>query len=86
VVEQAGLRVERVSYLFGTLAPLILTTRALQRVIRNGDDGGATRTDLAVPLAPVNAALAALLHVEAALATRVSLPFGSSVLVIARKP
>lgn len=86
LVEQAGLRVERVSYLFGTLAPLILTTRALQRVIRKGEDGGAMRTDLAVPPALVNAALAALLHAEAALAPRVSLPFGSSVLVIARKP
>lgn len=84
--EKAGLRVERVSYLFGTLAPLILTARLAQRVRRLSHDTSTTRTDLGVPAAPVNAALAALLRAEAALAPRFSLPFGSSVLVVARKP
>jgi ubiquinone/menaquinone biosynthesis C-methylase UbiE len=85
-VEKAGLRVERVSYLFGTLVPLILTARLAQRATRMFHHASATRTDLGVPAAPLNAALAALLRAEGAIASRVSLPFGSSVLVVARKP
>jgi SAM-dependent methyltransferase len=85
LVEQAGLRVERVSYLFGTLAPLIFMRRIVQRT---GLPSGTTeaKTDLAVPVAPVNAMLSAMVMAEAALAPRVAIPFGSSVLVVARKP
>lgn len=85
VVEGAGLRVERLTYLFGTLFPLMLAVRTLQRRFNReaaGDDW-----EMAVPAAPVNAVLSALLHAEAAVTRRVPLaPAGSSVLVVARKP
>jgi len=42
--------------------------------------------DLAVPSAPVNLALRALVRAEVALARRVTIPFGSSLLIVARKP
>ena len=61
---QAGLRVERVSFLFGTLFPLMLTIRLAQRALRpfraHRHD-----TDISVPSAPVNALLTALVTAEA---------------------
>ena len=59
LVEDAGLEVVRISYLFGSLLPLMLGVRTLQRMLRvfrepRGD------ADLTVPSAPVNAILTTL--------------------------
>ena len=85
LVEDAGLEVVKISYLFGSLLPLMLGVRTLQRVLRvfrepRGD------ADLTVPSAPINAILTTLVGAEAALARRMSIPFGSSLMVVARKP
>ena len=84
LIEHAGLQVVRISYLFGSLVPLMLAVRKAQWLMRpfrkpRGD------TDLAIPPAPINAVLAGLVKGEAALARRVSLPFGSSLLIVGRK-
>jgi ubiquinone/menaquinone biosynthesis C-methylase UbiE len=84
VVEAAGLDVVRISYVFGSLLPLMLGVRTLQRLLRvfrepQGD------SDLAVPPAPVNALLTALVGAEAAIARRFTIPFGSSLMIVARK-
>ena len=42
--------------------------------------------DIAVPPSPVNSVLSVVVRAEAALAGRLSFPFGSSLLVVARKP
>lgn len=85
LVEQAGLRAERVSYMFASLVPLMAATRGLQRLTRPyravRDD-----SDIAVPAAPVNAVLTGVVRVEASVARRVEMPFGSSLVVVARKP
>jgi SAM-dependent methyltransferase len=85
LVEAAGLEVVRVGYLFASLVPMMLTVRMVQRVLRtfrepHGD------VELTVPPAPINAMLAGLVRGEAALARRLPMPFGSSLLVVARKP
>jgi ubiquinone/menaquinone biosynthesis C-methylase UbiE len=85
LVESAGLEPTRISYLFGSLVPLMLAVRKAQAMRRSyraptGDE------DLTVPSAPVNAALTALVRAEVALASRVTMPFGSSLLIVARKP
>jgi ubiquinone/menaquinone biosynthesis C-methylase UbiE len=84
-VEQAGLRVERTMFMFGSLFPMILCARVLQRMTRPfrevRDD-----IDIAVPPYPVNRFLSGVVRAEAALARRVPMPFGSSLLVVARKP
>jgi len=85
LVEDAGLEVVRIRYLFGSLLPLMLGVRMVQRLLRafrepRGD------ADLAVPSAPVNAMLTALVALEARLARRFTIPFGSSLLIVARKP
>ena len=84
LLTQAGLRVERVSFLFGSLFPLMLSVRFVQRLLR---PFRAYRpdTDIAVPSAPVNGLLTALVTAEARVARRVSLPIGSSLLVVGRK-
>lgn len=85
LVEDAGLQTVRISYLFASLVPLMLAVRRVQRMLRpfrelRGDE------DLTVPPAVVNAVLTGLVNGEAALARRLPMPFGSSLLVVARKP
>jgi SAM-dependent methyltransferase len=82
---QAGLRVERVSFLFGSLFPLMLTVRFAQRLLRPFR-GHRPDTDIAIPSTPVNGLLTALVTAEARVASRVSLPVGSSLLVVGKKP
>jgi hypothetical protein len=84
VLEQADLQVERVSFLFGSLFPLMLSVRFVQRLLRPFR-GVRHDTDIAVPWAPVNALLTAIVSAEAAAARLVRLPFGSSVLAVGRK-
>lgn len=85
LVESAGLRVERLSFLFGSVFPLMLAVRCAQRVLRPFRQLRKD-TDIAVPPAPVNVTLGGLLAAEAALARYVPMPVGSSLLVVARKP
>ncbi|HKE85627.1 MAG TPA: class I SAM-dependent methyltransferase [Vicinamibacterales bacterium] len=85
LVEQAGLRVEQVSYIFASTFPLMLVVRTSQRLLRPFRQLRAD-TDIAVPLEPVNAILSALVTAEASLAERVPMPIGSSLMVVGRKP
>ena len=84
LAEQAGLRVERVAFMFAVLFPLLLVSRGVQRLTRRfrevRDD-----TDITIPPAPVNGLLSWLLRAEATLSRRVGMPVGSSLLVVARK-
>jgi hypothetical protein len=84
LVESAGLHAERVGYLFASLFPLMLAVRWTQRLLRPVR-GLRPDADIAVPAAPVNAALTWLLHREAALARRIPMPIGSSLLVVGRR-
>lgn len=84
LAEQAGLEPLRVSFLFASVFPLMLGVRALQRLTRRFREPRAD-ADIGVPSAPVNAALTAIVSGEAALAGRVRMPVGSSLLVVARK-
>jgi len=84
VVADAGLRIERLAYLFGSLFPLMLAVRVMRRL--EGDKPG-DDWEMSVPAPAVNGALTGLLRAEAAVTRRVPLyPAGSSVLVVARKP
>jgi SAM-dependent methyltransferase len=68
-------------YAFASLLPLMLTVRGLQRL----RGARATSREIAVPSAPLNWALTRLVLAEAALASRVALPLGSSLIFVARK-
>ena len=74
-VESAGLRPERVSFLFASLFPLMASIRLIQRVTRRF---GRTRadTDISVPVEPINLLLTTLVSAEAALIRHVPMPMG----------
>lgn len=81
----AGFRVERVTYTNASLFPLMLAVRTYQRVVGLSPVEHA-EADITVPPRPVNALLAAALRAEARVIRSVNLPFGSSLLCLARKP
>ncbi len=84
-VQQVGLRVERLTHVHTLLLPLMAIMRLVnRRALRNG---GAVQSDLAMRLPQwLNASLAAWSVTEMRLASRVNLPAGLSILVVARKP
>jgi SAM-dependent methyltransferase len=84
LAESAGLRVERVSFMFATLFPLMVAVRTVQRLLRRFR-ARPTQSDMEVPWAPLNTALMRLLDGEAALARYVPMPIGTSLIVVARK-
>jgi SAM-dependent methyltransferase len=86
LIEAAGLRPERVSFLFASLFPLMASVRLVQRVTRRFGRTVRADTDITVPIGPLNLLLTMLVSAEAALVRHVPMPIGSSLLVIARKP
>jgi SAM-dependent methyltransferase len=85
LAEQAGLRVERVQFLFASLVPPMLAVRTVQRIARPLRRPRLD-ADIAVPSPPINALLTWAVRTEAAITRRVPMPFGSSLLLVARKP
>jgi hypothetical protein len=85
---RAGFRIEQVSWANSLLFPLAVAKRVLERPNgRAGAEPGRAdaEPDLWQPPGPVNAALESLVAVEAlALPRGVPLPFGLSVLAVAR--
>jgi ubiquinone/menaquinone biosynthesis C-methylase UbiE len=77
----AGFEVRRMSYTNATILPLVLAVRLLQRVSGREE----SQTEITIPPAPVNAALSAALAIEAAALRVVNMPFGSSLVALARK-
>jgi SAM-dependent methyltransferase len=80
----AGLRPVRMTYTNAALFPLVLAARVAQRAA-GLDTPEETGREISVPPRPVNAALDALLALEARVVRVVNLPFGSSLLCAARK-
>jgi SAM-dependent methyltransferase len=80
-LEAAGFRPRRITYTNVTLFPILAAVRVLQRATGWPTPG----VELDVPMAPVNATLSGMLAAEAWVVRRTNLPFGSSVLCLARK-
>jgi len=78
-VERAGFAVLRVSYFNTLLFPLLVAVRAWKRL------RGARGHDLRRPAAPLNALLERVFALERYLVPRVTLPFGSSLILIGRR-
>lgn len=82
-LEACGFRVTHTTYTNFSILPFVAAVRFRQRL------GGAhveTEEEIAIPSAPVNAALSAVLAVEAAALRVVNMPIGSSLLAVAVKP
>ena len=86
LVESAGFRIERLTYDHLSLLPMMLPVRVWHRLI--ADDGRvvAGEAEITVPPAPVNAALTALVSLEAQALRIVNMPIGCSLMCLARKP
>ncbi|HEX5501428.1 MAG TPA: class I SAM-dependent methyltransferase [Thermomicrobiales bacterium] len=80
---RAGFVPERLTYWNCLLLPAVAAARLLSR--RRRRDAATARSDVAVPPAPLNRALLALVRAEGWLLRRVDLPAGSSILAVARK-
>lgn len=81
LLEDAGFRVERVTYALSLLFPLSLATRMLERF--SPDSGN--ESAMSLPIAPLNTALRMPMALEAAwLGMGGSFPFGLSVVCLAR--
>ncbi|MGQ0736106.1 MAG: class I SAM-dependent methyltransferase [Acidobacteriota bacterium] len=85
VVERAGFTIDRLTFVYASLFPLMLLVRTVQRW-RKGPSIPAGEFDITVPPWPINMMLTGLVGLEAAALRVVDLPVGSSLLCHARKP
>jgi len=85
VLTRAGFTIERMTYTNMSLGPILLPVRAYQR-LRGLAPEEKANAEIRVPFRPANALLSAILAIEAMIIRCVNLPFGSSVLALARKP
>ncbi len=87
LLEAHGLTPLRLTYTNATLFLPLAVLRAAQRWRGlAAEEAADARREITVPLAPVNAALSAALALEAWWVRRFDLPFGSSLLCLARRP
>ena len=85
LVEGAGFRVERLTFDHFSLLPILLPVRAWHRLTAKDGVVAAGEGEITVPMAPVNAALTALVSLEALALRAVDMPIGSSLMCLARK-
>lgn len=82
IVKQAGFKVEKTTFFFSTLFPLYLLRSLLER---NGFLNKDNLDYLSLPNSIVNRLIFMILSLEAQVIRYLSLPFGSSLIVLARK-
>jgi hypothetical protein len=85
IVEPGGFRIERLTFDHMTLLPMMLPVRMWHRLTAPGGRVEAGEGEITVPIAPVNAALTALVSLEARALRAVNMPIGSSLMCLARK-
>ena len=85
IVEQGGFQIERLTFDQMSLLPLMLPVRVWHRMTAAGGQVAAGEGEITVPIAPVNAALTALVSLEALALRVVNMPIGSSLMCLARK-
>jgi SAM-dependent methyltransferase len=81
LLESAGLGVQRISYANTVLFPFALLKRMTQRILRKREPV----SDLALPLGRLNGFLAKILSFESPWIVKYGLPYGLSVVALARK-
>jgi SAM-dependent methyltransferase len=86
LVQRGGFTIERLTFDHFSLLPLMLPVRMWHRFTANDGIVAAGEGEITVPAAPINAALTALVSMEALALRAVNMPIGSSLMVLARKP
>jgi SAM-dependent methyltransferase len=85
LLERAGFTIERLTYTNAGLLPILLPLRLLHRLRGLAPESKAEQ-EIRMPSRPVNALLDRMLALEAVVVQHLDLPWGSSLLVMARKP
>ena len=85
LVEGAGFASERLTYDQFSLLPMMLPVRVWHRFTAKDGVVAAGEGEITVPVAPVNAALTALVSLEALALRVVNMPIGGSLMCLARK-
>jgi SAM-dependent methyltransferase len=85
LITDAGFTIDRITYTNAVLFPPLALVRALHRRRGLADEANA-RTEISVPVAPLNAVLSGALYLESLWLRWFDSPFGSSLLCLARKP
>jgi len=78
-LERGGFSVQRITYTNFPILPLVVAVRLMQRVTGHVE----SEKEIAIPPAPINLALSAVLGLEAAALRVVNMPIGSSILACA---
>ena len=86
LVEGAGFTIDRLTFDHFSLLPIMLPVRVWHRLTATDGVVAAGVGEVTVPIAPVNAALTALVSLEALALRAVDMPIGSSLMCLARKP
>jgi ubiquinone/menaquinone biosynthesis C-methylase UbiE len=83
----AGLEPLRITYTNATLFPILAPLRIAQRAmgLATSDADAKAAQEVAIPPRPINNALSALLRLEARAVRTINMPFGSSLLAVARR-
>ncbi len=81
-LERAGFGVKRLTYTNVSILPIVAGVRFGQRIFGHRE----STSEISVPPRPLNAALSAVLAVEAAALKVVDMPLGSSLLALASRP
>jgi len=82
-LEHAGFAIERMSYVNCFLFPIVLAVRMARR--SEAHNGAVTQSDLAALPRPLNALLSWIYQLEMKWLARANLPFGASLIAVARK-
>jgi hypothetical protein len=83
-VRAVGLQTESVSYWNSWLTPLLWLQTRLEALLPEGDDN--QNSDVALPPIWINNLLIGLLQWEERVSSRLPLPWGSSLMLLARRP
>jgi SAM-dependent methyltransferase len=86
IVEEGGFRVERLTFDHASLLPILLPVRAWHRLSAGAGEIPAGEDEIRVPPPPVNAALSAIVSLEALALRVIDMPIGSSLMCLAQKP
>ena len=78
----SGFEIRRMSYTNATILPIVAAVRLAQRASGHEE----SNQEISIPPAPINAALSGALAVESSLLRFIDMPFGSSLMALARKP
>jgi SAM-dependent methyltransferase len=85
IVERGGFQVARLTFDHMSLLPMMLPLRVFHRLTATDGNVEAGEGEITVPAAPVNAALTALVSLEALALRAVNMPVGSSLMCLAKK-